>query len=180
MASSSTWADTADVASRIFAREQAAWGDGREVGGRRRPAPSPRVPRSPPEGSAPHSRRRSASPPPPAAPSRRRRAAPPAPTLRSRSGPSGARRRAIPGVQPRAAAAPPRPCPARLSRAGRASRPSAAHGTPGPAPAERRRAADGWQRPQSPPRSAALGAVVLAATGRGGLDPRQGAQARRG
>lgn len=44
MASSSTWADTADVASRIFASEKAAWRDGREVGGRRRPAAPPRGP----------------------------------------------------------------------------------------------------------------------------------------
>lgn len=38
VASSSTWADTADVASRTFASEQAAWRNGTEVGGRRHPS----------------------------------------------------------------------------------------------------------------------------------------------
>lgn len=114
--------------------------EGRQRGwGSPAPGTVPEGTPEPPEGSAPHSRRRSASPPPAAAPACRHRAAPAAPTPRSRRGPSGARRRA----NPREAAAPPRPCPARLSGARSTSHTSTAHWTPSPALAERRWVADG-------------------------------------
>lgn len=143
--------------------------EGRQRGwGSTAPGNVPEGAPEPPEGSAPHSRRRSASPPPAAAPACRRRAAPAAPASRSRRGPSGARRRA----SPREAAAPPRPCPAQLSHARSTSHTSTAHCTPSPAPSER-------QQPHPPPPTTALGAVVLL-PGRGGADPRPGAQARQG